>query len=114
MCIQYWPSVKVNSENYGDLNISVLHEEELANFHIRTIQVVKKQGTVSENPQINIIIYLITITRISMQSIFFFSIIRTMTFQSHSLLHSCNGYYENQNFYFHFFDSYAFLDRLSA
>lgn len=49
MCIQYWPSAKVNSENYGDLNISVLHEEELANFHIRTIQVVKKQGTVSIN-----------------------------------------------------------------
>lgn len=48
MCIQYWPSAKVNSENYGDLNISVLHEEELANFHIRTIQVVKKLGTVSE------------------------------------------------------------------
>lgn len=48
MCIQYWPSAKVNSENYGDLNISVLHEEELANFHIRTIQVVKKQGTVSK------------------------------------------------------------------
>jgi len=47
MCIQYWPSAKVNSENYGDLNISVLHEEELANFHIRTIQVVKKQGSVS-------------------------------------------------------------------
>lgn len=47
MCIQYWPSAKVNSENYGDLNISVLHEEELANFHIRTIQVVKKLGTVS-------------------------------------------------------------------
>ncbi|XP_029343535.1 receptor-type tyrosine-protein phosphatase kappa isoform X1 [Acyrthosiphon pisum] len=48
MCIQYWPSAKVNSENYGDLNISVLHEEELANFHIRTIQVVKKQGTKEE------------------------------------------------------------------
>ncbi|KAL4113852.1 hypothetical protein QTP88_017413 [Uroleucon formosanum] len=46
--IKYWPSAKVNSENYGDLNISVLHEEELANFHIRTIQVVKKQGTKEE------------------------------------------------------------------
>lgn len=59
MCIQYWPSAKVNSENYGDLNISVLHEEELANFHIRTIQVVKKQGTVS-----NILYY--TCTQLNM------------------------------------------------
>lgn len=47
MCMQYWPSAKVKSENYGDLNISVKREEELANFHIRTIRIVYKQGTVS-------------------------------------------------------------------
>lgn len=46
MCIQYWPSAKVKSEDYGDLNISVQHEEELANFHIRTIRIVHKKGTV--------------------------------------------------------------------
>lgn len=46
MCIQYWPSAKVKSEDYGDLNISIQHEEELANFHIRTIRVIYKKGTV--------------------------------------------------------------------
>lgn len=46
MCIQYWPSAKVKSEDYGDLNISIQHEEELANFHIRTIRVIHKKGTV--------------------------------------------------------------------
>ncbi|XP_072156410.1 receptor-type tyrosine-protein phosphatase kappa isoform X2 [Bemisia tabaci] len=48
MCMQYWPSAKVKSENYGDLNISVQHEEELANFHIRTIRVIRKMGTPEE------------------------------------------------------------------
>lgn len=45
MCIQYWPSAKVKSEDYGHLNISIQHEEELANFHIRTICVIHKKGT---------------------------------------------------------------------
>ncbi|XP_046662944.1 receptor-type tyrosine-protein phosphatase kappa-like [Homalodisca vitripennis] len=48
MCMQYWPSAKVKSENYGDLNISVKGEEELANFHIRTIRIVYKIGTEEE------------------------------------------------------------------
>ncbi|XP_022184512.1 receptor-type tyrosine-protein phosphatase kappa isoform X2 [Nilaparvata lugens] len=48
MCMQYWPSAKVKSENYGDLNISVKKEEELANFHIRTIRIIYKQGTEEE------------------------------------------------------------------
>ncbi len=47
MCIQYWPSAKVKSEDYGTLNISIQHEEELANFHIRTIRLIHKKGTVS-------------------------------------------------------------------
>lgn len=45
--MQYWPSAKVKSENYGDLNISVQKEEELANFHIRTIKIIYKKDTVS-------------------------------------------------------------------
>lgn len=45
--MQYWPSAKVKSENYGDLNISVKGEEELANFHIRTIRIIYKVDTVS-------------------------------------------------------------------
>ncbi|XP_054277907.1 receptor-type tyrosine-protein phosphatase kappa-like [Macrosteles quadrilineatus] len=48
MCMQYWPSAKVSNENYGDLNISVKKEEELANFHVRTIRVVYKMGTEEE------------------------------------------------------------------
>ncbi|XP_066906293.1 receptor-type tyrosine-protein phosphatase kappa [Halyomorpha halys] len=48
MCIQYWPSTKSKSEDYGDLNISVLQEEELANFHIRTIKVIHKKNTPEE------------------------------------------------------------------
>lgn len=53
MCIQYWPSAKVKSEDYGDLNISIQHEEELANFHIRTIRVIYKKGTVSYGIEYN-------------------------------------------------------------
>lgn len=51
MCMQYWPSAKVKSENYGDLNISVKGEEELANFHIRTIRIIYKIGTVSTHQE---------------------------------------------------------------
>jgi hypothetical protein len=45
--MQYWPSAKVKNETYGNLTISVEHEEELANFHIRTICIVLKEGSVS-------------------------------------------------------------------
>ncbi|BES90224.1 phosphatase [Nesidiocoris tenuis] len=52
MCIQYLPNAKVKSENYGDLNISILREEELANFHIRTVRLVHKQNTDLEEERI--------------------------------------------------------------
>ncbi|KAI5752014.1 hypothetical protein M8J77_012937 [Diaphorina citri] len=48
MCMQYWPSAKVKNETYGNLTISVEHEEELANFHIRTIRIVLKEGSPEE------------------------------------------------------------------
>ncbi|KAI5710062.1 hypothetical protein M8J76_004469 [Diaphorina citri] len=48
MCMQYWPSAKVKNETYGNLTISVEHEEELANFHIRTICIVLKEGSPEE------------------------------------------------------------------
>lgn len=49
MCVQYWPAAKDKSEMYGDLEVKILHEEELANFHIRTIKLSKLSGSVSLN-----------------------------------------------------------------
>lgn len=42
MCVQYWPASKEKDEEYGGIGVSVLAEEELANFHIRTIKLYKK------------------------------------------------------------------------
>lgn len=42
MCVQYWPASKDKDEEYGGIGVSVLKEEELANFHIRTIRLYKK------------------------------------------------------------------------
>ncbi|KAK0094149.1 hypothetical protein PV326_011718 [Microctonus aethiopoides] len=42
MCVQYWPANKDKDENYGGIGVSVLKEEELANFHIRTIKLYIK------------------------------------------------------------------------
>ncbi|XP_018368860.1 PREDICTED: receptor-type tyrosine-protein phosphatase kappa [Trachymyrmex cornetzi] len=42
MCVQYWPANKEKDEEYGGIGVSVLKEEELANFHIRTIRLYKK------------------------------------------------------------------------
>lgn len=47
MCVQYWPAAKELDETYGGITISVLDEEELAHFHIRTFRLSKKQGDVS-------------------------------------------------------------------
>ncbi|XP_044746070.1 receptor-type tyrosine-protein phosphatase kappa isoform X2 [Coccinella septempunctata] len=44
MCVQYWPASKDLDETYGGISISVLDEEELAHFHIRTFRLYKKQG----------------------------------------------------------------------
>lgn len=44
MCVQYWPASKDKDEEYGGIGVSVLKEEELANFHIRTIKLYKKNG----------------------------------------------------------------------
>lgn len=43
MCMQYWPASKEKNETHGGISISVLHEEELANFHIRTFLLAKKE-----------------------------------------------------------------------
>lgn len=40
--MQYWPASKDKHEDYGGIGVSVLAEEELANFHIRTIKIYKK------------------------------------------------------------------------
>lgn len=42
--MQYWPSSKDKVEVYGQISVSVLQEEELANFHIRTFRLVRKVG----------------------------------------------------------------------
>lgn len=42
MCVQYWPASKDKDEEYGGIGVSVLKEEEFANFHIRTIKLYKK------------------------------------------------------------------------
>ncbi|XP_044020892.1 receptor-type tyrosine-protein phosphatase kappa [Aphidius gifuensis] len=50
MCVQYWPPNTDKDEEYGGIGVSVLKEEELANFHIRTIKLWKKndKGEISE------------------------------------------------------------------
>lgn len=47
MCVQYWPPSKDKDESYGDIYLGIAKEEQLANFHIRTFHVYKKQFDVS-------------------------------------------------------------------
>lgn len=49
MCVQYWPPSKDKDETYGGIHIGVAQEEELANFHIRTFRLYKKDGDVCIN-----------------------------------------------------------------
>ncbi|XP_017775196.1 PREDICTED: receptor-type tyrosine-protein phosphatase kappa isoform X1 [Nicrophorus vespilloides] len=42
MCVQYWPANMELEETYGGITIGVVQEEELANFHIRTFRLYKK------------------------------------------------------------------------
>lgn len=46
MCVQYWPASKELEENYGGISVTIMQEEELANFHIRTFRLAKKEGDV--------------------------------------------------------------------
>lgn len=46
MCVQYWPASKELEETYGGISISIIQEEELANFHIRTFRLYKKENGV--------------------------------------------------------------------
>ncbi|XP_063932951.1 receptor-type tyrosine-protein phosphatase kappa isoform X1 [Zophobas morio] len=43
MCVQYWPASKELEETYGGITIGIIQEEELANFHIRTFRLCKKE-----------------------------------------------------------------------
>ena len=38
MCVQYWPSLVDKEETYGGIHVTVLREEQLANFVIRSIR----------------------------------------------------------------------------
>lgn len=42
MCVQYWPANMELEETHGGITINVVQEEELANFHIRTFRLYKK------------------------------------------------------------------------
>ncbi|KAG8178339.1 hypothetical protein JTE90_029293 [Oedothorax gibbosus] len=41
MCVQYWPTDLDKPEEYGNLEITLLAEEQLANFFIRTVKIKK-------------------------------------------------------------------------
>lgn len=56
MCVQYWPASKEIEETYGGIHVSIMHDEELAHFHIRTFKLFKKEQDVSIVP--NILLYL--------------------------------------------------------
>ncbi|XP_076353567.1 receptor-type tyrosine-protein phosphatase kappa-like isoform X2 [Tachypleus tridentatus] len=43
MCVQYWPSEIGHPEIYGDLELTLLYEESLANFMIRTVRVKRNE-----------------------------------------------------------------------
>ena len=45
MCVQYWPVLVDREEEFGDIIVTLLKEEQLANFVIRTIK-LKKEGEV--------------------------------------------------------------------
>ncbi|XP_055836626.1 receptor-type tyrosine-protein phosphatase mu isoform X2 [Episyrphus balteatus] len=42
MCVQYWPPNMETHETYGEIHINILKEEQLANFHIRTFRLYRK------------------------------------------------------------------------
>lgn len=43
MCVQYWPASKEIEETYGRISVSIVHEEELAHFHIRTFKLTRRE-----------------------------------------------------------------------
>lgn len=45
--MQYWPASKEIVETYGRISVSIVYEEELAHFHIRTFKLTKKDLDVS-------------------------------------------------------------------
>lgn len=48
MCVQYWPASKEIEETYGRISVSIVYEEELAHFHIRTFKLTKRDMDVSQ------------------------------------------------------------------
>lgn len=54
MCVQYWPASKEKHETYGGISLSIVQEEELANFHIRTFKLCKMELGVSSSNNTNI------------------------------------------------------------
>ncbi|XP_076346371.1 receptor-type tyrosine-protein phosphatase kappa-like isoform X2 [Tachypleus tridentatus] len=52
MCVQYWPSELDHPESYGDIELTLLSEENLSNFVIRTVR-IKKNGNEREVTQLH-------------------------------------------------------------
>lgn len=42
MCVQYWPASKEKDECYGVVHIGVVKEEELANFKISKLKLLRE------------------------------------------------------------------------
>ena len=47
MCVQYWPAGKNKEDVYSGVGVMVEHEEQIANFMIRTIRLRKVNNTLT-------------------------------------------------------------------
>lgn len=48
--MQYWPPAVDKTEAYGEIYITTLKEEQLANFQIRTFRIFKMENDVMRIP----------------------------------------------------------------
>ena len=50
MCVQYWPAGKNKEDVYSGVGVMVEHEEQIANFMIRTIRLRKVSNSLNRSP----------------------------------------------------------------
>ena len=50
MCVQYWPAGKNKEDVYSGVGVMVEHEEQIANFMIRTIRLRKVMLSLTISP----------------------------------------------------------------
>lgn len=95
MCVQYWPASKEKDECYGELpeyqiNIGVVKEEELANFHIRTFRLYKMHNNVCKNN----FIFIFTLSSLCVFYFhFFFVVIHSLLFIFNDIILDATGNY---------------------